>query len=464
MQLPENLIKSLEGIQGFDRQTFEKVHSSGEQITSIRINPSKLLESSQVPSTGGDLGEAVPWSQYGYYLDQRPSFTFDPLFHAGCYYVQEASSMFLEQALQQTVDLSQPLKLLDLCGAPGGKSTHIQSLISKESLLITNEVIKNRVPVLVQNITKWGCENVIVTYNDPKHFSMLEGYFDVIVVDAPCSGSGLFRKDAEAVEEWSLNNVALCSQRQQRILADVMPSLKKDGVLIYSTCSYSKEEDEEIGDWLVEEFKMKNEKLKINATWGIVETLFTKKSAAGYRFFPDKLKGEGFFLACFRKREESSSLKIKTKRAGQVSKQEQGVIDKWISEKGYSFFYNHHSIYALPENLFDDYSFLQQHLNVYHAGIAIGQVLRDKLIPQHGLALSKLLSLKIPFLELSFEQAIKFLQKSDLHIIPNKQGWQVVTYKNYTLGWINSLSNRINNYYPKELRILKRHNDSIFGK
>ncbi len=157
-------------------------------------------------------------------------------------------------------------------------------------------------------------------------------------------------------------------------------------------------------------------------------------------------------------------MKIKTKRAGQVSKQEQGVIDKWISEKGYSFFYNHHSIYALPENLFDDYSFLQQHLNVYHAGIAIGQVLRDKLIPQHGLALSKLLSLKIPFLELSFEQAIKFLQKSDLHIIPNKQGWQVVTYKNYTLGWINSLSNRINNYYPKELRILKRHNDSIFGK
>ncbi len=239
MHLPENLLNSLKGIKGFDREVFEKVHISGEQITSIRINPTKFKE----PLTHHSpfiTHDKIPWSQYGYYLDQRPSFTFDPLFHAGCYYVQEASSMFLEQALQQTVDLSQPLKVLDLCGAPGGKSTHIQSLISKESLLVTNEVIKNRVSVLVQNITKWGCDNVIVTHNDPKHFTRLEGYFDVIIIDAPCSGSGLFRKDAEAVAEWSLNNVALCSQRQQRILADALPSLKTNGILIYSTCSYSK--------------------------------------------------------------------------------------------------------------------------------------------------------------------------------------------------------------------------------
>jgi len=463
VQLPENLLKSLNSIQGFNRQAFEKVHNSGEQLTSIRINPSKLSES-QVPSTGGDLGEAVPWSRYGYYLDQRPSFTFDPLFHAGCYYVQEASSMFLEQALQQTVDLSQRLKVLDLCGAPGGKATHIQSLISKESLLVSNEVIKNRVSVLVQNITKWGCENVIVTYNDSQHFACLEGYFDVIVVDAPCSGSGLFRKDAKAVEEWSLNNVALCSQRQQRILADVLPSLKTNGILIYSTCSYSKEEDEEIGDWLVEEFKMRNEKLKINETWGVIETISPKTGAAGYRFFPDKVKGEGFFLACFKKTNEITGLKRKNIRLEQISKRELAVVNQWISEKDYSFFYNHHAIYALPQNLFDDYSFLQHCLKVYHAGISTGQVLRDKFIPEHGLALSKLLSSKIPSLELSLEQAIKFLQKSDLHLATKKPGWQVVSYNHYILGWINALSNRINNYYPKELRILKRHNDSISGK
>ncbi|MFN2439780.1 MAG: hypothetical protein ABR503_11320 [Chitinophagaceae bacterium] len=464
MQLPESLLKSLEGIQGFDRHAFEKVHQSNEQITSIRINPSKLSDFSQVPSTGGDLGEAVPWSQYGYYLDQRPSFTFDPLFHAGCYYVQGASSMFLEQALQQIVDLSQPLRVLDLCGAPGGKSTHIQSLISKDSLLVTNDVIKNRVSILLQNIIKWGCENVIVTHNDPKHFIRLEGYFDVIIVDAPCSGSGLFRKDAEAIKEWSLNNVALCSQRQQRILADVLPLLKKNGVLIYSTCSYSKEEDEEIGDWLVEKLSMKNEKLKISEAWGIIETVSLKTGAAGYRFFPDKLKGEGFFLACFRKIQETSTLKIKNKKTAQINKHEQSIIDKWVSKKKYSFFYNHHTVYALPETLFHDYSFLKEYLNIHHAGVAIGQVLTNKFIPAHGLALSKLLSSKIPSLELSYEQAIQYLQKSDLNLSPEKHGWQVVSYKHYTLGWINALSNRINNYYPKELRILKRHNDSSSGK
>ncbi len=452
------------GVPGFDREAFEKVHDSGEQITSIRINPSKVLDSSQVPSTGGDLGETVPWSRYGYYLDQRPSFTFDPLFHAGCYYVQEASSMFLEQALHQTVDLSQPLRILDLCGAPGGKSTHVQSLISKESLLVTNEVIKNRVSVLVQNVIKWGCENVIVTNNDSKQLATLEGYFDVIIVDAPCSGSGLFRKDAEAIKEWSLNNVALCSQRQQRILADVLPSLKKDGILIYSTCSYSKEEDEEIGDWLFEDLKMKNERLKIDQAWGIVETISPKTGVAGYRFFPDKLKGEGFFLACFRKTNEAGTMRRKNKSAEQISKQELAIIDKWILKKDYSFFYNHHSIYALPEIFFGDYSFLQHHLKVYHAGVSAGQVLRDKFIPGHGLALSKLLSSVIPVMELTFEDAIKFLQKNELHLTLDKHGWQVVSYKHYTLGWINALSNRINNYYPKELRILKRYNGFSSGK
>ncbi|HVE61261.1 MAG TPA: hypothetical protein VNA26_05550 [Chitinophagaceae bacterium] len=464
MQLPESLLKSLEGIQCFDRHAFEKVHQLNEHITSIRINPAKFKE----PLTTHDLQltthQKIPWSQYGFYLDQRPSFTFDPLFHAGCYYVQEASSMFLEQALQQIVDLSRPLRVLDLCGAPGGKSTHIQSLISKDSLLVTNEVIKNRVSVLVQNMTKWGCENVIVTHNDPKHCIRLEGYFDVIIVDAPCSGSGLFRKDVDAIGQWSINNVMLCSQRQQRILADVLPSLKKNGVLIYSTCSYSKEEDEEIGDWLVEKLSMKNEKLKIGEAWGIIETISIKTGAKGYRFFPDKLKGEGFFLACFRKTQETSSLKIKNKNTWQINKQEQSVIDKWVSKENYSFFYNHHTVYALPENIFHDYSFLKEYLNIHHAGVAIGQVLNNKFISAHGLALSKLLSSKIPSIELSYEQAIQYLQKSDLNLSPEKHGWQVVSYKHYTLGWINALSNRINNYYPKELRILKRHNDSSFGK
>src|SRR6187399_197007 len=262
MQLPQALLNSLESITGFNKEAFKKVHESGEQVTSIRVNPSKQFEIS-------NLKFQIPWTEYGYYLEARPSFTFDPLFHAGCYYVQEASSMFLEQAVKQTIDLSQPLKILDLCAAPGGKSTHILSLITKESLLVSNEVIRSRANILTDNIVKWGCSNVIVTNNDPRDFQRLENYFDVMVVDAPCSGSGLFRRDPDAIEEWSEQNVALCSQRQQRILADILPALKNGGVLIYSTCSYSKEEDEEICEWLSDELKIKNEKLKIDLKWNV---------------------------------------------------------------------------------------------------------------------------------------------------------------------------------------------------
>jgi 16S rRNA C967 or C1407 C5-methylase (RsmB/RsmF family) len=278
VQLPEKLLQSLEGIEGFDKEAFEKVHASGEQVTSIRLNRSKW--SNVKGETSNDIfshvsrftfHEKVPWSEYGYYLETRPSFTFDPFFHAGCYYVQEASSMFLEQALKQTLDLSQSLKILDLAAAPGGKSTHIQSLISKDSLLISNEVIRSRANILKDNIIKWGSDNVVVTNNDPKNFARVENYFDVIVVDAPCSGSGLFRRDEEAIDEWSLNNVQLCSRRQQRILADVWPALKKDGVLIYSTCSYSKEEDEDILEWMNSEFRIQNSELRIMNDWSIVE-------------------------------------------------------------------------------------------------------------------------------------------------------------------------------------------------
>lgn len=253
-KLPENLLQSLKEVEGFNEECFVKVHESGEQVTSIRINPNKF----SIDNFQFSIENQIPWSQYGFYLKERPSFTFDPLFHAGCYYVQEASSMFLEQALKQLTDLSKSIKVLDVCASPGGKSTHIQSLISSESLLVSNEIIKSRNRILIDNMIKWGSKNVVVTNNDPSAFQKLEGYFDVVVVDAPCSGSGLFRKNEEAIDEWSLHNVQMCSRRQQKILADVLAALKENGVLIYSTCSYSKEEDEDISDWLVEEMEMKN--------------------------------------------------------------------------------------------------------------------------------------------------------------------------------------------------------------
>ena len=446
MQLPQQLLESLSDIKGFDKEAFEKIHESPQQLTSIRLNPVKNFE----PQTSNFKLSSVPWSQYGFYLEERPSFTFDPLFHAGLYYVQEASSMFLEQALKQTVDLSKPLKVLDLSAAPGGKSTHIQSLISKESLLVSNDVIRSRANILKDYIIKWGCNNVMVTNNDPKDFARLENYFDVIVVDAPCSGSGLFRRDPEAMDEWSLNNVQLCSQRQQRILADVWPALKEDGILIYSTCSYSREEDEDIVNWLMEGLSIVNCPLSIDKEWGIVQ------SGGGYRFWPDKVKGEGFFLACFRKTdgEDAASLKVKNKPE-HATKNEITIIEKWVEPSALRYIKHLNTVYAWPEHLVNDFSMLLNNLRVIYSGTIIGELFRNKLVPDHALAMSPLANQSIEKTTLPYEEAINYLKRKELKIDTANKGWQLVKYEGHSLGWINVLHNRINNYYPKELRILK---------
>lgn len=446
--LPEEFLSSLEDSKGFEREAFEKIHASAGQVTSIRLNPDKF----SIENVKFKIENKVPWSRHGVYLTQRPSFTFDPLFHAGCYYVQEASSMFLEQALSQTVDLSQSLKILDLCAAPGGKSTHIQSLISQESLLVSNEVIWSRVPVLKDNIIKWGAENVVVTQNDPKEFSSLKNYFDIIVIDAPCSGSGLFRRDPEAVSEWSLSNVKLCSMRQQRIIADVLPALKNDGILIYSTCSYSKEEDEDICKWLIDEMRIQNLKLKIENKWNVVESSF------GYRFWPDKVKGEGFFLACFKKTGMDDDTPRKARKIPeQLNKKELAIISNWLGMDTLHFFKHENIIYMISGKHRAEIPILLQQLRVKYAGVGAGEIIHDKLIPGHALAMSSLLNESIPVNRLDHSHAIEYLKKKEIRIEPAVKGWQLVQYEGHNLGWINVLSNRINNYYPKELRILKEN-------
>lgn len=455
MQLPQHLLQSLERVESFDKATFESVHASGKQITSLRVNPAKPIEDFPHSHLSALNVSSIPWSKNGYYLSGRPSFTFDPLFHAGTYYVQEASSMFLEQALTQTCDLSKPLRVLDLCAAPGGKSTHIQSLLSAESLLVTNEVIRARVNILKDNIIKWGCNNVLVSNNDPKDFAKLEDYFDVIVVDAPCSGSGLFRREPEAMDEWSPDNVALCSQRQQRILADVWPALKNDGVLIYSTCSYSKEEDEDITDWVMDNFSVSSEKIQTDTSWNIVETQ-GEKNAYGYRFWPDKLDGEGFFQACFRKTDggDEALMKIKNKPVA-VNKKDIPVLEKWVAGNDYFFLQHLQTVYAWPLPLQQDYNWLLNNLRVQYSGTILGELIRDKLVPDHSLAMSVILNKNLVQTELDYKQSIEYLQRKDLKLDQVEKGWQLVTHQSHPLGWINALSNRINNYYPRELRILK---------
>lgn len=452
MQVPVSLINSLEGIDGFDRHAFEQTHAHAEAITSVRVNPAKPARLFDQDINGLI---PVPWSRYGYYLPQRPSFTFDPLFHAGCYYVQEASSMFLEKAFEKIPQQEGPLKVLDLSAAPGGKSTHIHSLLPEGSLLVSNEVIKSRSSILRDNIVRWGSSNVMVTNNDPAHFQSLEGFFDVIVVDAPCSGSGLFRREPEAISEWSENAVQLCSQRQQRILADVWPALRQGGTLIYSTCSFSSEEDEAILDWMQDQWQVKGIALDVPPQSGIVTTL-SKVGLPGYRFWPHKLKGEGFFLAMIEKQDGVPGFAGKLrKKPDSVTKAEQKLLDPWLDMTAMTTVRHQQTVYAWPSQLATDFSLLLEKMRVVYSGVRLGDLMRDKLVPDHALALSGLLRPAVPATPLDKETAILYLQRRDFTAETAGRGWQTVNFQGYPLGWINVLPNRINNYYPRELRILK---------
>ena len=454
-KIPGELLQSLRGVEGFNQKSFIDVHESGEQVVSIRVNAQKLA----LPPF--ENCQPVPWSSSGYYLPHRPSFTLDPLLHAGAYYVQEASGMFLEQCIKQTTDLRSPLKVLDLCAAPGGKSTLLQSTITSESLLVSNEAIKTRVGILEENMTKWGGSNVIVTNNDPRDFSRLPGFFNVMVVDAPCSGSGLFRKDPDAITEWSTQAVQTCALRQQRILTDAYSCLQQNGVLVYATCSYSPEENEQICNWLVQTFDLTPLKIAIDPSWNIIETE-TDGRAYSYRFFPDKLKGEGFFISCFRKNDGTVSdmrQPGKTKLAP-ATKSEISVAGLWLSADAHLQLWRHSDeLLALPASVNAQLPIIQSALYVKKAGVHIGKVVRNEFLPAHALALSGLCSDQLLRISLKRDEALQYLRKEEVTIQSKEKGWALVDYEGQHLGWIKLLGNRANNYYPKEWRILKSGND-----
>lgn len=456
-RLPTELLASLENIKGFDKPAFEQAHYNAQPITSVRFNIDKyerFCGTSIITHPHFNLTEQVPWCEYGYYLSERPQFTFDPLLHAGAYYVQEASSMFLWEVLKQIFSNNVNIKVLDLCAAPGGKTTLLASYF-KNALIVSNEVIKQRANILYENVIKWGAENIVITNNDAADFKRLKNYFDLIVVDAPCSGSGLFRKDENAVEEWSENNVQLCSQRQQRIVADVYDALKKDAYLIYSTCSYSAEEDETILDWMQDNFEVNSVKHELNNALNIVETTSAKHKAYGYRFWPDKIKGEGFFIAVMQKNEEDNSSKQMRLNLMPTTNRETGLLQQYLLENEWLFFKQNEIIRCIHKQWHNDVAWLQRNLYLKKAGVQLGEIKGKDLVPHHELALSAIINNNLSKTELTNEEALQYLRKKDVFVNEENKGWSLCTHKNLPLGWIKILHNRVNNYYPAEWRIRK---------
>ena len=402
MQLPEDFKRETRLVMGDERFNRFMGAFDEEPPVSIRLNPRRHIPHStfHIPhSTFHIPQERIPWCEEGYYLAGRPQFTFDPLFHAGCYYVQEAASMFVTHIIR-SVDIPTPKRALDLCAAPGGKSTALLSVLPDECTLVSNEPISNRAQILLENITKWGYPNSIVTNNYPRDFRKAKLTFDLILCDVPCSGEGMFRKDPATIGEWSQQNVEKCWRLQREIVADAWECLAPGGLLIYSTCTFNLKENEENVRWILENFDAEALDIPTDPSWNITGSLLEGFTAPVYRFIPGITRSEGLFVCAIRKRgtrNEDTLTKEKLEKTRCLK-----VLD--------------------PSNLLPPSSIL------------------------------------LPRINIDYPEALKYLRGEAL-ILPadTPRGIVNITYKGIVLGPAKNIGNRANNLYPKAWRIKTTH-------
>lgn len=405
--------------------------------TSVRLHPTK----------GHGLfpeGALLPWSVLGRKLPVRPSFTFDPLFHAGSYYVQDGSSQFVEAALGQVVDLSEPLIVLDACAAPGGKTTHLQALLGPGSVVIGNEVIGSRAKILQENLWKWGMPEVLVTSADPKVLGRAELQVDVLVVDAPCSGEGLFRKDPDAMKEWSPAHVAHCASRQKRILADLWSLLKPGGLLLYSTCTWNTVENEGVLAWAIT--TLGAEQVSLEGAPHIRDGVC--------RFFPQDDAGEGFTCGALRKVGGETLGKTKHPAVKEFL-EARSLLQKYIAgSEDYIPVALGDTSYALPKHLqktFD--ALLTAKISVLSAGVPLAEVFGSKKECKPHPMLTHSTAFQGEGVALSEEEAITYLRRQDVPAQNTSEGRVVVTYEGRNLGWGRVKAGRLSSLYPMHYRI-----------
>lgn len=449
MALPKEFINILgEILEADERDRLLNALQTEPQV-SIRFNPlipdaeSLALQSLECSADG-----RVPWAGNAVYLDHRPQFTLDPLIHMGCYYVHEASSMFLEQAVRKCV--SGPVKALDLCAAPGGKSTLLASLLPDGSLLVSNEIQRSRAQILAENMTKWGRTGVMVTCNTPKQIGQSNLMFDLIAVDAPCSGEGMFRKDEGAVTDWSLQNVEMCALRQRQIIEDIWPALKPGGYLIYSTCTFNRHEDEDNVQWIIEQFGAEAIKIDTNPEWNIKASL-TQDNLPVYHFMQHLTRGEGFFLCLLRK--PDGAFREIPQKPFKADPTVPAECRKWLND-GYEYYVKGDSIYALPAPLASDMNQVNKELYSLIPGIEIAVRKGHDWVPAHALAMSDALNTEaFNKVDITRKQALEYLHCDALRLEDAPRGIVLLTYKGIPLGFAKNLGNRANNMYPQEWRI-----------
>lgn len=408
---------------------------------SLRLNPKK----------GKHLfaGEKnIPWSENGKWLEKRPVYTLDPHFHAGAYYPQEAGSQLLNYTLRQ-LDLPENPIVLDLCAAPGGKSTLILDFLDGNGLLVSNEIIPNRAKILHENITKWGAVNSVICNNSSEAFLKLSNFFDCMVIDAPCSGEGMFRKDLESRNEWSLRNVDMCAERQREIIDNCWDSLKTNGYLVYSTCTFNSTENEENIAWICDEFDAEIVNIHFPPE-------FKSRNGIGVYALPNLVDTEGFYICVLRKRSVSSSKKhLKTKPFAAIAPNRE--LEQLVrADDEVKLIHWKERAWLIPSALESEIAELTQALNVFKIGICIGEPTRKGWIPDESLAFVKqYVSDAVPVLTLDKQQALHYL-KGETFSLEAGQGYALVEFEGSVLGWIKRIDRRFNNCYPKEWRIRMR--------
>lgn len=414
---------------------------------SIRFNTDK---------TTAVIQDVVPWEKNGTFIEKK-EFYLDPNWHSGTYYVQESNSMFLGYILEQLNVKEKNLTILDACAAPGGKSTSILSKISEDSVLISNEILPKRNAILRENLIRWGNSNCIITQNDTKNFKSLNNYFDIIVIDAPCSGEGLLRKHPELAHEFTPENIQKCAIRQTEILDNLIHSVKDNGYIIYSTCTFQQIENEEQIKYL-----LNNNFNLVDIDISAFPEIQTGKLPHTFYFNFENTKGSGFFIACLQKKSNSQNQPIHftTKERNRIELTKFNQADKWIENYTQYNFYNFkNSLYVFPKKISSVLEDINPFLNITNLGVEIGELKKDIFIPAHALALSKIKNKSIPYLSVDLDIALKYLRKQDIELSNfNSEiegGWYLLNYENNAIGWIKVLPNRINNYLPNNWRILK---------
>lgn len=457
--IPSKFLERMEHLLGTEFEAFKNA-LEGKPNVSVRYNPNKERP------TGLNIDTEVPWCKDADYLAERPAFVFDPNFHCGSYYVQEASSMIIDYIFRSCLDLEQDLRVLDLCAAPGGKSSLVLSLLSEGSLMISNELVGSRARVLKENLDRWGYSKSLISNNRADAYIGINNFFDAVVLDAPCSGEGMFRKHDLSIEQWSPKKIDELASIQRKLLSTIAPLIRENGIIIYSTCTHALEEDEENVKWFLEEHpEFDQVQVNIEESWGISNQIAEEhypEIDQAYRMFFHKARGEGFFFSVFRKVEGGSG-KFKKSKKQQIKlmptdNKTKAQFSAFLKDADqFEIRQEGEEIYALPKKHLDEILALDSQLRLIKRGIHLGTSKGKKWIPTHEFALSNIINREaFPVIQVDHENALRYYKGMNLEI-DNKpdQGWALIEHNGNILGWVKVLPNRINNHLPKGWEIRK---------